>query len=352
MTIFLVFFALSGQLATPDAVTRLAFLDVHDATPAEDRRYTRYLSVHAAPSGDRPVLRKVVTYAANATSFRSGFGTPKPVGDLLLKLDLRDYGWDYPARSKRLRELERRGADFRFKDVEARRLFLDPWEALGRLDPYFEANHYDAAGHLVIGWIDPAVTNAIRQETYSRKPVLRADWVIGKLLTEKSFGGIYADLLMHPPREADGYKALLIDIEAANRDNQLRQGGAVLASTVALNNRELRLTYNPYPLGGGYYWETDDFNSDERGDKSVLERFAGGPSMTAGRRSTRCPTDSKLTGSSTGPGTRRTWCPSRSRKSRNRSSRPARRGWSTVTSASSATFRASGTSPTWCGRRS
>lgn len=276
MPLFLALFALIGQAATPDAVTRLALLDVHDETPAEDRRFTRYLSVHASVPGDRPALRKVVSYATNATSFRSAFGTPRPVGDVLIKLDLREYGWDYPARRKRLAELERRGANFGFQGAEARRLFLDPWEALGRLDPYFEANHYDASGHLVIGWVDTAVTNAIRQETYSNKPVLRADWVIGKLLLEKSFGGIYSDLLMHPPGEADGYKALLIDIEAANRDNQLRQGGAVLSSTVALNNRELRLIYNPYPIGAGYYWETDDFNRDARGDKSVLERFAGG----------------------------------------------------------------------------
>lgn len=275
MALFLALFALIGQPATPDAVTRLAFLDVHDDTLAEDRRYTRYLSMHAVPAGDRPALRKVVDYATNATSFRSEFGHPEPVGDLLLKVDLRKSGWDYPARRKRLAELERRGVRFDFADAEARRIFLDPWEALGRLDPYFEANHHDASGHLVIGWVDTAVTNAIRRETYSNKPVLRADWAIGAILHEKSFGGIYGDLLMHPPKEADGYKALLIDIEAANRDNQLRQGGAVLASTVALNNRELRLTYNPYPLGGGYYWETDDFNVDARGDKSILERFAG-----------------------------------------------------------------------------
>lgn len=260
---------------SPDGITRQAFLNVHDETEPEDRRYTRYLSLHAAPADQRATLRKTIAYAVNVTSFRSTLGTPRPVGDALLKLDLRDYGWDYPSRTQRLAELERRGVRFDLRDAEARRLFLDPWEALGRLDPFFEANHYDAQGHLVLGWIDRDVTNAFRQETYSRKPVLRADWIVGKLLLEKSFGGLYSDVMMFPPREADGYKSLLIDVAAANRDNQLRQGGAVLASTVALNNRELRLLYNPYPLGSGYYWETDDFNSDERGDKSVLERFRG-----------------------------------------------------------------------------
>lgn len=261
---------------TPDAVTRLAFLDCHDATAPEERRFVRYLSLHATPPDARPALRKAIAYAANATSFRSAFGKPRAIGDLLVKINLKDYLWDYGSRKKRLAELERRGADFGLKDAAARLRVLDPWEELGRLDPYFVANYRDSAGGLVVGWVDREVTNAFRQETYSNKPVLRADWAIGAILHEKSFGGIYSDLLMHPPKEADGYKSLLIDYVAASRDNQLRQGGAVLLSSVAVNNRELRLIYNPYPLGGGYYWETDDFLVDARGDKSVVERFAGG----------------------------------------------------------------------------
>lgn len=262
-----------GGRATPDALWSIAYLDLHDRTPAADRPYTRYLSVAGM---DPQAYRSIVTFAANSTSWRSEFARPAIVGGgLLLKLDLRWFGWDYPYRAYRLRELERRGVVFAFQDANERRLFLDPWERLAELDPFFVVGYYDAHGQYVRGWLDPATVNASRKLSRSCKFLLRADWIVGRLLQERQFGGIYSDLLMFPPKEADFYKSLLIDIKAINRDGTLRQGGAVLESVVALHNRGLELIPSPYPAYNGFLWQTYDFNVDARGDKSVLEALAG-----------------------------------------------------------------------------
>jgi hypothetical protein len=167
---------------------------------------------------------------------------------------------------------------FNFANAEERRLFLDPWEKLATLDPYFfSSTHRQPDGtYANRGWIDPSVDYAARHLSRSAKFVLRADWAIPRLLLEKDFGGIYSDLLMFPKQEKDLFKALLIDIDAVNRDGQLRQGGAVLESIVALHNRELQLIPSAYGQGGNRYaWLTFDTNIDARGDKSVLEAFAG-----------------------------------------------------------------------------
>lgn len=264
------------DLAPPDALWSVAFLDLHDRTAPGDRPYTRYLSVANKPANARPDYLKVITFAGNLTSWRSELARPYLVGGgLLIKLDLRWFGWDYPFRAYRLRELERRGVVFKFKDANERRLFLDPWEKLALLDPFFEVGCYDARGVYIRGWLDPARVNAARHESRSLKFTLRADWVVGRLLQDKKFGGIYSDLLMFPPKEADQYKSLLIDINSVNRDNALRQGGAVLESIVALHNRELQLIPSPYPAYNGFLWQTFDVNIDARGNKSVLESFRG-----------------------------------------------------------------------------
>lgn len=281
--VLLIFCALAQApgpgVAPPDSVQRIVLLELDSVAPP-DRPYTRYLDLSDIPVGvERDRIRKRVDFAANGTSWRPTFGHAEPVAaGRLLRIDLRQFGWDYASRWKRLRELESRGVRFDLRDAEARRLFLDPWEQLARLDPFFVTGDYEY-GHYVRGWLDPAVTAALRRATYSCKPVLRASWVLPRLLTEKKFGGIYSDLLMIPPKEADFYKSLLIDIRRFEGDNYLLRGGAVLGGGpdgVALHNRELQLFPSPYgPSGTGYYWRTFDVNVDARGEKSVLESFRG-----------------------------------------------------------------------------
>jgi hypothetical protein len=81
---------------------------------------------------------------------------------------------------------------------------------------------------------------------------------------------------MLPKKEQDLYKVFLVDITAVERsENKLRHGGGVLESIVALHNRELQMIPNSYGMPVSYIWRTLDVNVDERGNKSVLEAFAG-----------------------------------------------------------------------------
>ena len=302
---------------SPSDLWDAAYLDLFEGTPAEDQKYTRYLDLHNIPAQltakqrsdaesagdvayDRQDFVKAFTYAANSTSYRAEFTAPQLHAKLpVLKFDLRSFTWDYISRSQRLAELEKRGANFNLKDEADKRLFLDPWEKLTLLDPYFAVDKYyydnTYAGPQAEGWIDPKSEKAARLLSYSRKFMLRGDWVLPRLLQEKGFGGIYSTLLMIPKVEAEYYKSLLIDVAAFERDNYLLKGGAVLGGGpggVALHNRELQLMPSPYGAGGGgYYWRTFDVKVDARflldadGNqvlvdgkpvpKSVLEAFRG-----------------------------------------------------------------------------
>jgi hypothetical protein len=267
---------------TPDGVVKVAFLDLQGATDPHKQHVTRYLSLHALPPAQRASYTKVIAYSGNSTSFRSELWKPEPIAEnLLVKVDLTALGWDYGSRVKRLAELERRGVKFNFKSEQERLDFLNPWEALGRLDPYFfSSTHRQPDGtYANRGWIDPSVDYAARHLSQSAKFVLRADWAIPRLLNEAKFGGIYSTLLMMPPKEDDWYKALLIDIKAFEKDTHILKGGSVLgggSGGVALNNRELQLAPSPYGPGGtGFYFRTYDVNQDARGNKSVLEAFVG-----------------------------------------------------------------------------
>jgi hypothetical protein len=201
------------------------------------------------------------------------------VGDTaLVRVDLEAFEWDYGARSVRLKELERRGVDFGLKETEARRLFLDPWEQFARDDPFFQVGYYDAEHRYVRGWLDPTLVNVARHCTNSIKPVLRADWLCNRLLTESfppAFNGYYSTLLMLPKNEADLYKVMLVDIKAITRESSTRRGGAVLESGVARHARELQLVPGTFGFPVTYVWRTFDFAVDAAGDKSVIDSPGG-----------------------------------------------------------------------------
>ncbi len=255
----------------PDAVWKIAFLDLEGHTSPVDRPYTRYLSLHGWPADKREKLTAAVAYTANAISWRSELHAPRPIaGGLLLKLDERWYAWDRAARARRIAELKRRGV------TDADRQFTPAlWETLAAADAYFQVGQ-EYQGARYRGWIDPPVEKAARLLSCSTKFVLRADWFVTRVLLEKEFGGYYSDALLLPEKEADFYKAFLIQIDAIDRDNQLRHGGSVLKSDVANNNRELQVFPSPYgTLGISTAWRTFDVSSDRRRGKSVLEAHQG-----------------------------------------------------------------------------
>ena len=124
--------------------------------------------------------------------------------------------------------------NFNLKDEAEKPALPGPLGKLTLLDPYFAVDKYyydnTYAGPQSEGWIDPKSEKAARLLSYSRKFMLRGDWVLPRLLLEKGFGGIYSTLLMIPKVEAEYYKTLLIDVAAFERDNYLLKGGAVLGA--------------------------------------------------------------------------------------------------------------------------
>jgi len=264
---------IAGQ--TPDDVYKQAALDLAEKVSPGKRRVTRYLSLHAVPENQRAEFTRILTFALNSTSFRGQFAKPLPIaGTPLLRIDLEALGWDRDSRIARRSRLEQSGVKFAFKDVAAENKFLDPWEEFAAADVYFKVTQV-TAGIPSRGWIDPVVEEVTRKLSNSSNLLLRADWLLPKLLTEKEQGGYYSALLMFPPNETDLYKLFGVDIAFVDRENQLKQGGAVLESVVALHNRELQQIPSLFGYDERFIWRTFDFAVDDVGDKSVLESFAG-----------------------------------------------------------------------------
>lgn len=261
---------------TPDALYKTAALDLAERTSPDKRRVTRYLSLHAVPENQRAEFTRILTFALNSASFRGQFAKPLPVdGTPLLRVDLESLGWDRDSRIARRARLVQSGVTFAFKDAVAENQFLDPWEAFAVADPYWKVTQVDAKGYPSRGWLDPVVEEATRKLSNSANLLLRADWLLPKLLTEKEQGGFYSALLMFPADETSLYKLFGIDIALVDRENQLKQGGAVLESVVALHNRELQQIPSLFGYDERFIWRTFDFAVDDVGNKSVLEAFAG-----------------------------------------------------------------------------
>jgi hypothetical protein len=273
--------AAAALLLMPDEVYRAAGADLAQRPPAK-RRVTRYLSLHAVPAAERWKFVQAIDFAINSTSFRTQIVHPELVGNdrLLYRLDLEDLGWDRESRAARRARLKLAGVDFRLAG-EAERLFDDAWEAFVARDPYWKVTH-EERGKVVRGWLNPVVEEATRYESQSANFVLRADWLLPRLLTEDADGGFYSKLLMLPATEADLYKVFGIDIALVNRDSQLKVGGGVLESVVARHPRHLRFVPSMYGFDERFVTLTFDF-ADERGDDKDLFKRPGGNLRHDGR---------------------------------------------------------------------
>jgi hypothetical protein len=262
--------------ASPDDVLRAAALDLAQRVAPAKRTVTRYLSLHAVPVADREDLIGAITFTLNSTSFRSTFARPLLVADgLLVRIDLESLGWDVAARTARLARLEQAGVRFAFKDQAEKRRFLDVWEQVAEVDPYFRVTQLHG-DKLVRGWLDPVAELSSRRMSQSAGFVVRGDWFLVHALLEKKDGGFYSDLLMFPPKEDDLYKLFGVDIKFVDRESQTKQGGAIVESdAVANNNRELQLIPSLFGYDDKFIWRTFDFASDDVGDKNVVETFGG-----------------------------------------------------------------------------
>jgi hypothetical protein len=271
--------ALAAGSGAPNRALLAAAVDQDDlarAGHATDLPYIRYLALFSVPAAERPALLDALTLWANSLSFEPNFGALVLTDDKdLLRLDLRAFGWDRPARAARLARLEARGIALRFRD---RALFEDVWEELvvdGK-EPYFKVSHATASGYVFEGWLDPVVEAEVRRLSRSRSAVIRADWFLAKTAWDKGvngFTGFYSDVLMLPPLEKDLFLVLGVDRKFAKDELTIRGGGSI-SRGVAIHNRELQRFPGQLGLDRTFLWRSLDVADEGRG-KVVLEVFAG-----------------------------------------------------------------------------
>lgn len=266
--IFAASLVIVGQ-PSPAEVHAAALGDLVTKVPPERQGDVRYVSLHAAPPGkERDSLYQSLLFALNSTSFRSTLALPPRVyGGVLVRLNLVALSWDRASRMARIARLAGLGVDVAtFKP--------DLWEELIQGEPYFFVT-YATNGEVSRGWLDPAADDELRKRTYSSKAIVRADWLIPRLMREAADNGIYSQVLLLPPKESDLYKSFGIDQKLVDGDPVLRSGGAVLDSVVALHNRELQLIPSLYGFDEKFVWRTFDFAADATRDKSVIDTLGG-----------------------------------------------------------------------------
>jgi hypothetical protein len=256
------------------------------------------------------VVRRQRLTAATNFGINSLQLTPavKPVArcgnGLLLRLDLLRLHWDSGSRKERIGDLKARGITFKKGEIS-----FDPWEVLGKKDPYFAASkivyqtrpvevttvrtYVDAYGRpftrneishrtekvpvLSRGWVDPHEFAELSHCTHSQHPVLRADWFLYNAWTDRPTGS-YSDFLMLPSNLKDLFKLLSVE-DARQAKEGVTIGGATgdADSIVALGPRELQLLGSGF-FPGSYLWQTHDFDvrnvaKDVGGQKDPFQQF-------------------------------------------------------------------------------
>jgi hypothetical protein len=266
----LIALALSVALPGPDGAFKDAALDLAENIAPDDRRFTRYLSLYSTPDRYGPDVAHACGFWSNSLSYRRAMVHPALVADgSLIRLDLRQLGWDKTSRAERAKRTADGGVKLTFD--------ADIWETLARRDPYFKVTT-ESHGTVYRGWIDPAIERAARKLSHSTLFVVRADWFLRETgfdrnATDGRVNGLYSDFLLLPDNESDLLKVLGTDAAFVGRET-LAAGGAVIQSGVALHNRAVEII--PTLLGGPerFLWRTYDVINNQK-DQSVLTNFVG-----------------------------------------------------------------------------
>lgn len=269
--------ALAMLAAEPSLATlhEIAVLDLRTRVKAEDRPYTRHVSLHALAGPERDDFTTAWKLGTNGASIRGAFAFPTPIaGGRLLRFDLRGLGWDRFSREIELEKLEQLGVEFAFKSDRDREFFLDIWEFMGYFEPYFVAD--GANGTRLRGWLNPPAVAEAKALGRTDKQVIAAHWLLPRLLTERKYGGFYSQLLLLPAREADLEKRLGVFGAFVKVDPRAIHGAAVPKSNgVAHNPREVQFLNASSGYDVAAYMRTRDVAANDRAAKDVRESPAG-----------------------------------------------------------------------------
>lgn len=229
--------------------TLTAIRDDLRAQRAEDRTYLRYYTLThlhnnaRVSTADLQVFRAALSKLINSLSWRFELHIPTVVdsSETVLRIDLRDLGWDEGAK----------------------------WKTITTKYPY----------GLVYDNDDDTQLREIAREIYAatgtRLPALRADWFI----RSGAAPPLYHELLELPSgANADGQleQSLGVDIQRDILEGRVHRA-AFIQSNVSLHNRLVdRHVGRRTRFGGGtaYYWKSYDFASSA-GDQDLTQKPLG-----------------------------------------------------------------------------
>lgn len=238
----------------PSQALAVAFSDCRKLSP-DAQQHVRYLSFYNVPLVDLPTARKVVTFQLNAVSRNAEIRFPVSVRPDLFRIDLREY-----------------------------QISTKVWDKLAESDPYFHVTvreqwpggidpvdglNYKAGTYLRPGvsapWLDPNIV-VLSSMTYSKAPLLRADWWFVQAarqlnLNNQDAGTGYYDFLGIKNR--DDFFKLIVMNEKDSRKIGRDIKAAVDKSGVAKQNRQIIRLQS---LTGGSWVTLDTSNSTGRGN--------------------------------------------------------------------------------------
>lgn len=248
---------------TPDEVWQAAAIDLSTVQP-KDRPYIRYVSLWPWPASSQPSLHSALSFWCNSLSWNPKAIIPQQVPGGLWRIDLRNYYWEHKA-----------------------------WESVAKFDPYFLVSQKGHDGKLIRGWIDPTVEAALRYDTGSSKPILRADWFLARTSLDGDkgfFQGFYSQILGLPKTQQELLAILYAEeklkLPKSEEFNKLflLTGGSVLRSQVAQHNRGLELLPTLVgPSGSKFIWRSLDVDSDAAASSIVENGNLGGKIKVAGQ---------------------------------------------------------------------
>ncbi len=186
--------------------------------PGRDRRFTRYFTLtHLVNAGLSPdelqSFRHGLSKLINSLSWGKSVAVPQPVdaAKTILRIDLRDYGWNEQT-----------------------------WETLLEKNPYGIA-------------MSSAAAKACADASGCKLPYLRADWFVAVA----SRPPLYHDILQLPRTEIDLQKLLRLDVAENIRQERVVRAG-FNGSGVSRNNRLIER----HEAGTTVYWKSYDFGGN------------------------------------------------------------------------------------------
>lgn len=218
-----------------------AIRDHLQSTPAADRKFQRYFSLHALFNNRKQISadelrlsRAALAKLVNSLSWKNKIIPPQPLDadQTIFRIDLRDYGWD----KKSL------------------------WNEVVKVYPYGlkQSSHHDDKIR--------QLASEISQLGGDDLAYVRADWFVATA----SRPPLYHTMLELPDNIEQLRTRLHVFPKADFLDNSLARAG-LITSKVSKQNRLLDRHNSVY----GYYWESYDFQHND--GNSDLQQFPLGP---------------------------------------------------------------------------